>query len=381
MDRIRIIPAKTFLSDAAAQKSGTADRFLRRVYNEGRKRPQSITLTLPSGHYNLLTVVVQLLQDGIWHVTCIDANLPALLHGHNGRPLRTSGELALSLTRLRHFAKLVTRSDSREHLTPGLGFSNHAYIRTVECMVQLQDAGHRFLKASHVTCLPNQRKSPLICWGQSTLFKSVKFDLSIYDKSAQRRAAGVVLPPDTQGTRVECKIKCPARLADEVNAIGLFRGEGGEVLRTLSLETSYAIVRRQLTRMSGWAMTPAEALRDLPTPARNLAIGLGDRIGQPHVLDKALADYRAASAPCQSTWSRVTKSLRAYSTVAVGGNSPLHLPDALDDVPWSDLALYRTERDYQRFLVETDAPMEPCPAILRPGRTPPSTRPSQPLAT
>ena len=111
-------------------------------------------------------------------------------------------------------------------------------------------------------------------------------------------------------------------------------------------------------------MTPAEALRDLPTPARNLAIGLGDRIGQPHVLDKALADYRAASAPCQSTWSRVTKSLRAYSTVAVGGNSPLHLPDALDDVPWSDLALYRTERDYQRFLVETDAPMEPCPAIL-----------------
>ncbi len=362
IDRLRLILALVFLTDEAADRLLTVAGFTRRVTNVGPNRPKSITLTLTSGGHKLLVVISHRLDDGHWRVGCVDLNLPALVFGHNGRPIRTLFEVALALTRAAHFLRLVTQPSCHAWLTPGVGFPNNGYVRSVECMIQIQDPGHLLLTASHTTAVPYQHKSPLVCWGQSTLHKSAELDLSIYDKAAQRRL-GTVLPEGIDGTRIEIKIKNPERLATEVMKAGNL-GDGGEVVRTLDLATSYAVVRRNLARMTGWGVTPDLALRDLPVAARHLVIGLGSRISKPQAVDKVLADYRHVCSPCPSTLRNVTNRLRAYAAAVTAPGAAALLPEAMDELQWSDVCNFGAEAEYQAFLTAAAAPMEPCPLIM-----------------
>lgn len=363
MDRLRFILAQVFLTDVAADQRTTVAGFLRRVTTIGKTLPNSITLTLTSDRYKLLTIVAHRLDDGHWRVACADLNLPALVFGHNGRPIRTIRQLALALTRALHFMKLVTRPECHGHLIPGVGTANQGYVKYVECMVQIQDPGHFFLLASHTAHFPYQHKSPLVCWGQWTNFKTVKSDFAFYDKAAQRRA-GEVLPAGIDGTRIEYRIKTPDHLAAEAARTKNFQGTPGEVVRTLSLATSYDVLRHRVSQMAGWGMTPDVTLRSLPVAARHIALGLGTRITKPHAVDKALADYRTAFDPCESTLRNVTKHLRAYAMTTHCPEPHALLPETMDQLQWSDVTNGWAELEFKNLLSSTEAPMEPCPEIL-----------------
>lgn len=362
MDRIRLILDSVFLPDDALDKLSSVEGFTRRVINIGKSRPKSITLTLKSGRFKILIVVAHRLDDANWRVACADLNISSLVFGHNGRLIRTPFELALALTRARHFMELVTLQGCHGRLVPGVG-ANNGFVQYAECSVQIQDPNHLILRGSHTARLPHQQKPALVCWGQSTLFFGTVVEVHFYDKSAQRRM-GLVLPEGIDGTRIECKVKKPQRLALEAARTRNFQGSTGEVVKTLSLSTSYDILRHRVGQMTGWGRAPEDALRDLPVAARLLALGLGKSIAKPHAVDKVLSDYRIYCNPCESTLRTVSKRLRAYALATMAPESISMLPDDMEQLNRSDVTDGWVESEYRLFLASSGAPMEPCPEIL-----------------
>ncbi len=362
MDRIRLIPDQLFLTDEAADRTVTTQGFNRRVISRGKERPQSMTITLTNGHHQLFTVVCHPLSDRRWRIGCIDLNLPALVHGHNGRPILAQDELVLALTRLRHFLRKITIMACHDRLIPGVGRHNVGFISYLEAMIQIQDPEHRLLRASHVAHLPYQQKPALVCWGESTRFRSREVDLSFYDKNAQRRH-GHALPPDIPGVRIEQVLKQPERIARQVAATGSYSGQKGEVVRTMSLRSSYALVHQAVSRMSGWGMVADDTLSNLSGPARLLILGLGSGIGKPYALQEAIDRYKEVCAPCDRTLRSVIRAMSAYATSYTGGFGIPVLPADMDDLAISEIRHTGDEADYKALLSQLEAPSHPDPEI------------------
>lgn len=360
MDRSRFIPDRLYLTDEAIGKNTTTNDFTRRWTSKGKQKPTSVTLKpdldIP------LTIVAQRLDDGRYRVTCIDTTLPSLLYGHNGRPIKTPEELALALTRLKHFVSLVVRPECRGRIIPGVGPDNLGYIQYAEPMIQLQDPGHRLLIGSHLARYRHQHKSPLVCWGQSTRTKRRELSLTFYDKAAQLR--GTPHPASCKCTRLECIIRPAERIAKEVRTSKAYDGAPGEVVSTLTLATGYAVIRHNLSEMSGFGLCDSEILRNLSKPARTLIAGIGNQIGQRHAVDHALETFCRTETNHERTFRKINKEVRAYAVSHMIPDLSALVPESIGDLQWSDVALLGMESLFGHALARWKAPMEPDPQIL-----------------
>lgn len=363
MDRIRLIPDRAFLTNEVTDAKHTHPKFIRRYISKGRDAPTSLTLQPDFGPCTQinLTIVAQRLDDGRWRVTCIDAVLPQLLHGHNGRPIRSNAGLALALTVLRFIVSLVVWEDCRCRIIPGVGPENLGYIRYLEAMIQFQDPDRQLLLASHVARYHYQHKPPHVCWGQSTKVKRKELDMSFYDKSAQLGREGNLDPSGCPGTRYEFVLKNGERLARELGKAGV---RGGEVVSTLTIPDAYTLIRHSFGFMSGHLLPDREAFSDLHKTARTLIAGLGDNIMDPHAVDQAIETYRRVEDPNPRTFRRINKEVRAYSFSTALPNFASLIPESIDDLPWSDVTLQIKEMSFAREMKEWGAPTEADPDIL-----------------
>jgi hypothetical protein len=363
LDRIRIILDTVYLTDEAANLTTTVDRFVRRVDGEGKMKPASLILFLRINRYAFLRIVCHRMANGTWRVSCIDANLPALLKGDNSSPIRATDDLALALTRLQYFVSLVVHPKCHGRIVPGVGDNNRSYLHYVEAMIQIQDPGHRLLIGSHVANQRYQHKPALVAWGQYTTFKGREISLTFYDKHAQRKI-GILDPKGIDGTRIECIVRNSARLAKEVKATGAFTGTAGEVVSTLSPQSAYAVLRRNLGFTSGFGSIVGELPVKLSTPAKLLLMGLASRIDEPGAIDLVLENYQRCQTPGDRTFRTVNKEVREHAHRFIAPDALALVPPDFQDLKWSDVRMPATERDFNVLLRDMGAPSVPDPAIV-----------------
>lgn len=366
IDRIRFLLDRVFLTEDAAHAARTVKGFKRTVTNEGAIGPRTMVLKFLLGNYPLVRIISHRLDDGRWRVKLMDANLPALLWGHNGHPIRTDFELALALTRLQFIAALVTSPESQERLIPGSGKGNRGYVNYMELTGQIQDPKQKLLLSSHMAHRRYQHQHPLVIWEKLTLFKGTESDLKFYDKHSQRRC-GLVTPAGIPCTRIELTLKNAERLGNEIstwNSSGQLSGQTGEVVTSLSTRTAYGMLRHNITALSGLGLFPDPSLVEIEGAAQSILIGLGSRIGDPHAVDEALAHYVTLKERCHKTVQDTIRAVRAYAVTWHGPDFHSLLPADLEDVHWSDISMYQTERDFGYLIREIGAPSEPDPAIL-----------------
>lgn len=168
IDFIKLQPDRLYLSNPAANTTVTVPGFSRMTYSESGKPGANQTLAFCVDRYRLVKVVTTRLEDNRFWVKCIEANLPALVHGHNGRQLADAGDLHLALTRLRHIVAMVVRHNDHDRIVPGIGPGNQGWIRQVECFRQFVDPDQQILRASHFGRMKNQQKPNGVYYGQST---------------------------------------------------------------------------------------------------------------------------------------------------------------------------------------------------------------------
>ena len=361
MDLTSFIPDRLYLTDEAFDTTGTVHGFLRRVTNRGKERAISIFLHRDFKEKPLVTVIAQRLDDGRWRVTCISFNVPRLVFGHNGRAIRSPDKLALALTRLRYFVAQVVRPECWGRIIPGIGADNLGFVRRIEIMVQAHDPGHNLLIASHLARYRWQHKPSLICWGQSTRTKRRELSFSFYDKIAEAQGW-----PEPEGplTRVECIVKGAERLATEAQKTGLYQGMPGKVVATLSVETAYAILRRNLGEFSGFGTTPEVVKTELSKTARTLLAGIGNRLREAQVVDFALEQWRRMEGPRDRTLREITTEVRAFAFASTVPDAADIIPAEMSDLQWADVRHPFDDQEFDAFLRDTGAPLIPDTDIL-----------------
>lgn len=361
MDRLRIMTDRVFLTDEAAGSVGTVKGFKRRVTNFGPEQASSLILQLLFKEEPLVTVLAHRLDDGRWRVPCLDFNVPRLVFGHNGRPVRTGHNFALALTRLQHFVSQVVRSECHGRIIPGVGTDNFGYIKYIEMMIQIEDPGHKLLVASHLARYLYQHKSPVVCWEQSTRTKRRELSFSFYDKVAQAQGWSV---PEGPLTRVECIVTTACRLAKEVMKTQIYQGSPGKVVSTLSWETAYAILRRNLGDFSGFGNLPEVDKSKVCKTTRNLIAGLGNRLTDPHAVDLALEHWKKIDEPKERTLRSVTKELRSFAVASTLTNADEIICPDMADLRWADVRHFLDDEEFGTFIRDAGAPLVPDPEIL-----------------
>jgi len=361
IDLIKFRPHKLFLTTEAA---GKVERFTRSHHTNGQKPGGKIVQAFNIDSYPPVKVVATKTQDGRWWVSKIEAVLPSVLHGHNGRPIRTPQELWMALTIVQHIVRRVTEPEGHQRIIPGVGRHNLGYVDYVECSITVRDPGHLFLHGSHLARLKNQQTPTRIYIGQSSKYFTGELAVSIYDKAKQLRE-GFVDPSGVEVARIEVIVRDDQRLGKDVKATKLYAGDAGEVVATMTPETSFAVLRANLLRMSGFGWSPVpESLDGLGKNARILACGLGDRIGDSRHVKRALAAYRHNVKPKANTYRKVELELRGYAVRTVIPDPLAIVPENLADLSWVDVQWPARELDWSTLLRDIGAPTEPDPAIV-----------------
>ena len=357
-DRIRIKPDRLYLTDEASDQDYTVEGFNRRLKSRGREKPSNMIITLDVSGSDILRIISRRLDCGRWQVTCLDINLPALLLGHNATGIQTHHDLALALTRARHFVSLVTEPSDHKRILPSSDWQNNGYIQKAELMIQIQDPKHRILIGSHLCSKRYQHRSHLVCWEQSTYVKGDDLAINFYDKAAQRNCSNVS-PRNVPCTRIECLVKDPERLANEVALTNKFHGEPGEVVRTISMDTAYAIIRRNVSQLTGFDQLISDQRVKGNKIADTLFIGLRERVHESHELDWALEEYRRLHKPCQRTFKEISKALRSMAVNLVTDQTRDPLPENRGSLLWSSIPHHSVENTFAALRRDLQAPDTP----------------------
>lgn len=364
-DKIHFRPDRLFLGHESMALTSTTEGFFRLHGVKGKAaegRPATLSFSVDG--YSPVKIKARQMKCGRWWVSSIMAVLPSLLHGFNGRPIKTAEELWLALTILAHLVSKVTNVSNPSRIIPGVGSDNRGFILSVENTVQFQDQHKRFLLGSHLTRMKNQQRASGIYHGEGTYHRSREFKWCSYDKKA-KVFYGVVVPVDFDCTRVEASYTDAERLAKDAKATKLYSGQPGEVLATLAPETSYALLRQSLTRLAGFGWMPGAAdLEGLGKSARGLACGLSVDIARPHRLNAALETFRRVEHPKGGpTYRRVERELRAYAVRTVLPDPMTFFPKDPADIKWSDVIWRDREQAWAILMRDIGAPTEPDPAI------------------
>lgn len=360
-DRIIYRPDTVYLTEEATQKETTNDLFGRWNYINGKRGCTEIVLNFSLGRYPIVRISALRLQSGHCWVKKVTANLPSLIHGHNGRPLCDQDEYFLALTRLAHVLKMVTREDGHHRLLPGIGSLNQGYFQGIECFAQVEDPSYRFLRAASLARKKHQKRAPRIYPTESIRFRSQQLDLQVYDKTTQMRGFSEV-----EATRIEAIFKKPERLAKEaLRHLGL-KMVREQVVATLNFSTGYGLLLQEVKQLSGFGWPADETeLEKLNPTARHLIRTLRDDICDPCKLELALETYITGEKPCRKTARLVQRQMHAYAATRVVPTIDAYLPPRLDEVKWSAVADPSRESEYQSLLQTIQAPDKPDPLIAQ----------------
>ncbi len=365
IDLINFRPAQLYLTDEAMALKSTTEGFFRSHGVQGKSADgRTATLSFSVDGYSPVKIKARQLKCGRCWVSSIMAVLPSLLHGHNGRPLKNAEEIWQALTRLAYIVSKVTVLSYPGRAIPGVGTGNRGYILGVECSTQFQDPDQSALLSSHLARMKNQQRATGVYFRESSIMLSRELKVSIYDKNAKVHC-GIAEPPGIGCTRAEAIFKDDERLAKDAKATKLYSGQPGEVLATLAPETSYALLRMSLMRLTGFGWLPSAGdLEGLGKSARSLACGLGDAIARPHRLNSALEAFRRIEHPKGgATYLRVERALRAYAVRTVLPDPMAFLPKDPADLKWSDVLWRDREQAWAVLMRDIGAPTEPDPAI------------------
>ncbi len=364
IDRIHFRPWHVFLTDEATKIRSTTDRYDRAHYLKGKVRGGVMVISFGSGRRKFLRVVSCKTKDARWAVNKIEANLPSLVFGHNGRPLRAAADVWLALTILVFLVKQVTERDGHSRIIPGVGAGNLGYISYVECMVQIHDPARSLIYASHTARMSHQQAPNCIYFGQSTRCHTRELQIAFYDKLAESYH-GSVDPPDLEPTKAEVRYRDELRLAKDIVKTGCVGKAAGEVVSTLGFDVLYPLVRQAITRITGfgWGADLMSLAAVKNKNARILACGLGDAIYDARRVELALHAFAQSEQLSVNIMHEVERSLRAYAVRATAPNIDSLLPADAADLAWADVNNPFCEQDHARLLEEMGAPTEADPAI------------------
>lgn len=234
MDTVGFYPSQCFIDPRKVNEDDSPHGFRSLHSKEGRdERDDSAIYVFPSKTRNKGQEIVKVFTTPIgssrsW-VSKIDANLPKLLWGHNGRTIKTLENQLLAITRLRHVVSKLVDAETRHWILPGIGEGNLGYWNKLHLPVHVEDDG-LLIAASHGLRRPRGQKQVGIYPGQSTTYEGSGFGFCIYDKGRKQLKGTPTCDPGIC-CRIEAKMKTPAEVAKAFS-----RGEAGhgEVLSTFS---------------------------------------------------------------------------------------------------------------------------------------------------
>lgn len=176
---------------------------------------RSKLVSVQFGHQGHRFVTMKYLHspDGDMFLVGLQANLPSLLFGHNGRLVKNQDEMVLALTRARHVIEPFIHPDDLSMVLPGRDKNNTTFIKAVEIPIQLQDSTGEILNAANFTSCRNFVKTSQVHPGESILHRSSAMDIDFYDKLAEA-GEGVSVPAGQGCTRIEVRFKSPRRIAE-----------------------------------------------------------------------------------------------------------------------------------------------------------------------
>lgn len=238
------------------------------------------TIRLSLGGHRLCDLTVIESVAGDLRLFKIDANLPALVNGHNGNLITSEDDYILSLTRLAHLADQILLPKNRRRLfrvTPGKPCWSFS---SVELAAQFVDPGRQAILDSHLSQLNHFVSKPNPYPGESTTFNSTTFNLKVYAKDLEMNQREVGLPPIA---RVEINFK---RMRVLLKLLGISDGVQLTALPLRSLlPTMHDLLKDRLVgglaSPSGRCRSPRGTARTIsnlwPSPA-NLHAALHDEL-------------------------------------------------------------------------------------------------------
>ena len=175
--------------------------------------PTSSATSASSRH--LATIKILVSPNGSHRLCGIKANLPNILHGQNGRLIKSQDELVLALTLLRHIVKVFVHPEDHHLILPGRTPRNSGYIHAIEIPVQIVDAQSELLLAAHLTACKNFTKTSQLFPGESITHRSSGLDIAFYDKVLESKD-GQPVPTGYGVTRIEARFRNPKRFAESI---------------------------------------------------------------------------------------------------------------------------------------------------------------------
>jgi hypothetical protein len=235
-----------------------------------------------------------------------------MVHGHNGRPLRNLGEIALALTILRHLVSMVTTEQTRTQILPGIGNQNFGFIDQIELFHQFEDPSLRLLRASHIVRLPNQQQPNRVYFGESTVCSIRALKVQFYDKTKEMAYRGAI-GTDNPVVRFEVLFRDPERLATCLKESGALTGADGQRVATLSPESIFPILRSVLGSLCGFDDPGPPDLASLSKPARLLVMGCSQKLVDPYFVERLIDHYKRTEDPCDRTFRGSRRDIIRYA--------------------------------------------------------------------
>ncbi len=240
IDVIKFNTSKARMLPPALANVATHPLYQKRLAAHSRHYSSKL-VSIQFGHQKRRFVTMKYVDDpgGDKFLVGLEANLPALLNGHNGRLLKDQKQMVHALTLARHIVELFVHPDDVRLILPGRDKDNATFIKSVECPIQIQDRDGEILNASHFTACRNFVKPSQIFPGQSVCHRSSGMDLAFYDKLAEA-GEGECIPDGVGCTRIEVRFKSPRRLGE---AIGLGKSKLWAVASVPFDDLAYAFRR------------------------------------------------------------------------------------------------------------------------------------------
>lgn len=366
IDFIKYLVHDVDFTEGAVERTALPDSWKRARYDGDRPATDTIIFRFEVDAYCPVKALGHLTKDGRPRLSKVEAVLPSLLHGHNGRPIQNRIELALAITRLHFLLRFLVCERGHGRIVPGLCAGSLTYLSYVETSVQVQDPQHDLLVASHVARLKHQRFPSAVYWGESTRMSTRELAVKFYDKAAKVKL-GFAIPEGMAQTRVEGIYKDADRLSGETrNILGLPKLYEPPPLVTLSPEVAYGLLRQALGRVTGFGWGgDIGTLQTIRNPkARLIAAMLGEAVSDPYRLESALRLYDQMERPGVRTFAEVEKELRAFAFNYIVPQANDLLPDDASDLRWSEVRWKRREDAWATVMRELGVPDEPDPNIL-----------------
>lgn len=300
-----------------------------------------------------------------WRVDSIDANLPKLLWGHNGRCIKTEGDYLMALTVLLRLVEQYITPKTRERILPGMGSGNRGFIGMVEITVQMHDPSSRILLASHSAKYPKVRKPNGIFHGESTTITADEHEFSIYNKRLERGLSkGKSKGNPDSTTRIERIYRSNRRLA---KALAENAGVQAPYIATLSFLDAYTLLRSEVDNLIGFHVNGPFPPSGRYNKHALLAAAFSDRLPpQQRTLDHLMSIIRATILGGPKTRATIRRDLSAL--LAAKSNLTLDqlIPSDPAHFPWEDIPRHFDELQHRNLLQQRlgEQITAPDPAIV-----------------